>query len=358
MQIGLVGLPQAGKTTFFNLLTGANLPTDFTGVGEVHTGIAVVPDPRLDFLAAYYKPHKTTYARIEFKDIPGTRRQESAARASQLLDEARNADALVLVVRAFNNPAVSAVAGEPAPLRDLLDYRTELLLADMDAVEKRIDRIKNAKKIKKDAAEQLELLERILNALAQEQPVSSVPLSESDRILLAGQNFLSEKPLILAVNLDEAQLLSGQYPERDELLNYTAQHQIPVIEICAQIEMEINRLSPEEQGEFLSELKLTESGIGRLARTAYERLGLLSFFTVGPDEVKAWTVRRGTPARQAAGKVHSDFERGFIRAEVFHFDDLKQLGSVAQVKEKGLFRLEGKDYPVKAGDIITFRFNI
>ena len=249
MQIGLVGLPQAGKTTFFNLLTGANLSTDFTGAGEVHTGSAVVPDQRIDFLADHYKPRKTTYARIEFKDIPGTRMHESAARASQLLDEARNADALVQVVRAFNASAVNAVAGEPAPFRDLLDYGAELLLADMDAVEKRINRIKNAKKIKKDAAEQLAVLERILKALEQEQPVSSVDLSDDDRMLLAGQNFLSEKPLIVAVNLDEAQLASGQYPDREELVKYKCRTRSQDRNLRAG-EMEISRLSRKSRANF------------------------------------------------------------------------------------------------------------
>ncbi|MEW5784118.1 MAG: redox-regulated ATPase YchF [Bacillota bacterium] len=358
MQIGLVGLPQAGKTTFFNLLTGANCSTDYTGADEVHSGSAVVPDVRIDFLESLYKPRKKTYARIEFKDIPGVRMGESAARATRLLDEARGADALVQVVRAFTSKEVAAMVGAPAPYRDLTDYSAELLLADMDAVEKRLARIKHAPKVKKDAAAQVAVLERLLEALGEERLVSSVQLNESDRQLLAGQNFLSEKPFIAVINLDEAQLATGSCPDRKEILDYTAPKGIPVLEICAQVEMEISRLSPGEQVEFLKDLQLNESGLGRLSRTVYEHLGLVSFFTVGEDEVKAWTVQKGTPARQAAGKVHSDIERGFIRAEIFHYADIAHWGSAARVKEMGLFRLEGKEYLVKDGDIINFRFNV
>jgi ribosome-binding ATPase len=359
LEIGLVGLPQAGKTTFFNLLTGLNQPTGYNPAAEVHTGSAVVPDERINFLASLYKPRKTIYARIIFNDIPGARMNESGGRAAKLLDEARAADALVQVVRAFRGSEDSAASSvEPTPYRDLTDYGAELLLADMDVVEKRIDRIKNSSKIKKDALEQLAVLERLLGALEQEQPVSSVQLNPNEQEYLAGQAFLSEKPLIAAINIDESQLAASDYPQRQQVAAYAKQYGIPVIEICAQAEMEIGRLSPEERDEFMADLGLSESGLGRLARTAYERLGLISFFTVGDDEVRAWTVRRGATARQAAGKVHSDIERGFIRAEIFHYDDIFHHGSAAKVREAGLFRLEGKDYPVRDGDIINFRFNV
>ncbi len=357
MQIGLVGLPQSGKTTFFNLLTGLDQPTGFNPAAEVHTGSAVVPDKRLDFLASLYKPRKVVYARITFNDIPGVRMNESGARAAQLLDEVRSADLLVQVVRAFNGSAGGASI-PPTPYRDLVEYGTELMLADMDALEKRIERIKSRPKVKKETQEQLAVLERMLQALEQEQPLSTVKLSSEEQEHLAGQAFLSEKPLIAAINLDEKQLSAKDYPQREQVAAYAAQYGIPVIEICAQVEMEISRLSPEERGDFMADLGLSESGLDRLARTAYEHLGLISFFTVGDDEVRAWTIRRGTTARQAAGKIHSDMERGFIRAEVFHFDQLHRLGSVAKVREAGLFRLEGKDYIVKDGDIINIRFNI
>lgn len=358
MQIGLVGLPLAGKTTFFNLLTGADHGTGLGGAGEVHTGSAGVPDPRIDFLASLYRPRKTTCARIQFKDIPGARMEDEGKRAARLLDEARNADALVQVVRAFRSDEVEAAAGEPAPFRELDGYRSELLLADMDALEKRIARIKDAPKVKKESAGQLAVLERVLSVLEEERPVSEAGLTAEERQLLAGQQFLSEKPLIIAVNVNEEQLAAGDYPQRDRVMEYARGSGILVIEICARVEMEIGRLSPGEREEFKADLGLEEPGLARLARAAYERLGLLSFFTVGDDEVRAWNIRRGTAARQAAGKVHSDIERGFIRAEVFHYDDLQRLSSAAKVREQGLFRLEGKGYPVHDGDIINFRFNV
>ncbi len=360
MQIGLVGLPQSGKTTFFNLLTGERAPTGFAAAG-VRQGSAVVPDTRIDFLAGLYRPRKTVYARIDFKDIPGAHREEGATRTARLLDEARGADALVQVIHAFNeNGAGGAVLrGEPAaPYRELLDFYSELLLADLEAVEGRLARLKNTTKVKNGAAAQIAVLERLREALEQERPAAGVPLSDTERELLAGQLFLSEKPLIMALNLDEAQLAAHDYPERSRVRDYTAARGIPVIEICARVEMEIGELPPADREAFLADLGLRESGLARLARTAYERLGLISFFTVGEDEVRAWTVRRGATARQAAGKVHSDIERGFIRAEIFHYDDIARLGSAAGVREAGLFRLEGKDYPVQDGDIINFRFNV
>ncbi len=359
MQIGLVGLPLAGKTTFFNLLTGAEHETGFAGTADVHLGSAVVPDSRIDFLSRLYKPRKTIYAQIQFKDIPGVRSDAGAASlAAKLLDEVRGADALVQVVRAFRSDEVSAAAGEPNPFKELSDFSAELLLADMAAIENRINRIRNAKKMPKDAAAQLAVLERLLAALEAEKPVSTVELTEDEQLVMAGQVFLTEKPLILAVNIDEEQLAEGNWPGREQVQAYAAERGIPVIEVCARIEMEIMQLPPEDRAEFMNDLGLAESGVGRLARAAYDRLGLISFFTVGEDEVRAWTIRRGTPAKRAAGKVHSDIERGFIRAEVFHYDDIHELGSVVKVKEKGLFRLEGKDYVVKDGDIINFRFNV
>lgn len=360
MQIGLVGLPQSGKTTFFNLLTGTDAPTGFAATGGILHGSARVPDARIDFLSDIYRPRKTVYARIDFKDIPGAHREEGAARAAKLLDEARGADALVQVIHAFsvNGTAISTLESGPAPYRELLDFFSELILADLDAVERRLNRLKDSPRMKKDAAGEIALLERLQEVLEQEHPVGGVTLSKAEQQLLAGQIFLSEKPLIAALNLDEQQLEARDYPERSRIEEYTRDRGIPVIEICARMEMEISKLPPADREAFLAELGLKESGLDRLARTAYGRLGLISFFTVGEDEVRAWTVRRGATARQAAGKVHSDIERGFIRAEIFHYDDIAQLGSAAKVREAGLFRLEGKDYPVQDGDIINFRFNV
>jgi GTP-binding protein YchF len=359
LQIGLVGMPYGGKTTFFNLLTGTEQRTGFNGNTEVHLGSAEVPDQRLDFLSKLFKPRKTTYAQIQFKDIPGVHSDNNLpAVTARLLDEVRSSDALVQVVRAFQSDTVSVVAGSPVPSKDLRDFQTEILLADISLVETRLKNIKEAKKTPKDALSQIAFLEKVLSALENEKPISSMNVSEDEQSTLAEYNFLSEKPVIFAINIDEPQLAEGNYPEREKIISYATENGNSFIEVCAQIEMEISQLQPEEREEFLKDLKLKSSGISRLARAAYKRLGLISFFTVGDDEVKAWTIRQGTTAQKAAGKIHSDIERGFIRAEVFHYNDLYEFGSPSTVKEKGLFRLEGKEYPVRDGDIISFRFNV
>ena len=362
MQIGLAGLPQTGKTTFFNLLTGASIDVGgFAGGGAgIHTGSAVVPDERIDFLSKLYKPRKTIYAQIQFKDIPGIHGGEDAkfGVTGKFLDEVRASDALVHVVRAFESDEVPHAAGSVDPHRDLNDFHTELLLADMGLIEKRMERINNSKKITKEAAIELEVLKKYLAALEREQPVSSVEIGENEKEYMMGYSFLTEKPIIIAVNLDEEQIIDGNYPGKEKVLQYAQEHGLPVMEICAQVEMEISRLPAEDMQDFMTDYGLKESGIARLARATYDLLGLLSFFTVGEDEVRAWTIRKGTLARKAAGKVHSDIERGFIRAEVFKYTDLRRLGSPAAVKENGLFRLEGKEYLVSDGDIINFRFNV
>lgn len=358
MLIGLVGLPLVGKTTLFNLLTGGHVPTGaFMGAAAgVNIGMAPVPDPRIDFLSDLYHPRKTIYAQVQFKDLPGA--EPGKGVAGKFLDEVRAADLLVHVVRAFEADDVPHAAGDVDPMRDLSDFNTELILADMDAVEKRVERIKGAKKPPKNAAAELAVLDRFLSALEAEQPLSSLELSEEERELLVGQSFLTEKPMLLAVNLDEKQLRAGDYLRRDEVLAYAAGRGFPVIEVCAQVEMEINELPADDRREFMADLGLAESGMARLARAAYGYLGLISFFTVGEDEVRAWTIRRDTAARKAAGKVHSDIERGFIRAEVFNYADIEAAGTAAAVRERGLFRLEGKEYVVQDGDIINFRFNV
>ena len=354
-----MGAPFGGKTTFFNLLTGSEYVTGFESGGEVHQNNAVVPDPRVDFLSTLFKPRKTTFTQIQFKDIPGVRSNNgNRAATARLLDEIRSSDVLVQVVRAFQTTSVNEAVGNPTPLKELLDFQLELLLADIGLLETRIKHINEAKKPPKDGAFQLALLQEILSVLVEEKPLSSISLSGEKQLLLEEYNLLTKKPFMVVLNLDEHQFIAGNYPEKEKVISFATNNKVALIETCAQVEMEINRLQPEERAEFLKDLQLQESGTSRLARAAYERLGLISFFTVGEDEVKAWTIRKGTTAQKAAGKIHSDLERGFIRAEVFHYNDLYRLGSTAAVREKGLFRLEGKEYLVQDGDIINFRFNV
>jgi GTP-binding protein YchF len=358
LEIGLVGLPLTGKTTFFNLLTGMGQETGLSKKKDVHTAIANVPDKRIDYLASFYKPQKTIYAQVQIKEIPGVHAGDTAGMLNKYLEEARKADLLVQVVRAFHDDIVANIAGEPDPYRELADFAADLVLADMISIEKQLVRLQELRKPSCNTPQQIAVLRRILHALENEQHVSDLKLTQEEKLHLDGHNFFTEKPLIIAVNMDEKQFAAGMYKNRDKIMEFTTNHQIPLLEICARMEMEISRLPLEERDEFMCALGLSETGICRLAHTAYNLLGVVSFFTVGIDEVRAWTIRKGTIAKKAAGKVHSDIERGFIRAEVFHFEDLKNLGSVATVREKGLFRLEGKEYVVKDGDIINFRFNV
>lgn len=355
LQIGLVGMPFAGKTTLFNLLTGSERETGFSGVGETHTGNAVLSDRRLDYLEELYRTGRIVYAQIQFKDIPGIRSTGGRARhMGRLLEEVRGADALVQVVRVFPSEAT----GEPRPYRELRDFQTDLFLADLATVENRLARLREARKPPQDAPRQIAVLERVLEGLEGERSPASLSFSPEEQEALGGHVFLVDKPLLIAVNLDEKQLAAGDYPDREKIKEYAAGLQAPVLEISALVELEISRLELEERDPFMAGYGLEEPGLVRLARSAYQRLGLISFFTIGDNEVRAWTIREGTVARRAAGKVHSDMERGFIRAEVFPFAALREQGSPARVREKGFFRLEGKDYPVQDGDVITFRFNV
>jgi len=362
LNCGLVGLPMVGKTTIFNLLTGASMETSnfLTGKTETNVGIARVPDGRVDYLSGLYRPRKTTYAQIQFSDVPGLVRGSSQGKGvgNQFLNTIRNVDMLAHIVRAFGDPDLPHVDGSLNPLRDVETIDMELLFADMEIIEKRIERIKKGNKVKKENAQELEILEKCLDALEHEISLARLELTDEERFVLKNFSFLTEKPLLLVVNTDEQQFKSKSYPGRDDLEAYAAGHGLPVLEICGRIEMEISMLPDEDKEMFLTDLGVAESGIDRLARAAYDYLGLISFFTVGDDEVKAWTIMKETDAKRAAGKIHSDLERGFIKAEVVKYRDLSDLGSMAKVKEKGLYRLEGKEYIVEAGDVINFRFNV
>ncbi len=359
---GIVGLPMVGKTTLFNLVTHSELETSnyLTGKTEINVAMAEVPDTRLDFLINLYKPKKNAYAQIQFSDVPGLVRGASEGKGvgNRFLDGIRNADLLVHVVRAFSNKDVPHVDGEIDPMRDIETVNLELLLADMDLVEKRIQRIEEGKKIKKEQLAELDVLRKCLAALEDEVTMHKVGLSEDERELLVNYSFLTDKPMLLVININEEQLRSGSYPGWEKVRTFAAEKDIILLEVSSLIEMEISELPEDDRREFMEDLGLQQSGIDRLARAAYDTLGLISFFTVGEDEVKAWTIPAGLNARSAAGKIHSDLERGFIRAEVVAYHDMHELGSMNRVKEKGLTRLEGKDYIVKDGDILNIRFNV
>ncbi len=357
MKIGLVGLTGSGKTTLFNLLTEASSGTAAGAKMAANVGMAIVPDRRIDFLSGMYKPKKTTYAQIEFIDLPGLVPNSGGQGGHTFLVSVRNVEALVQVVRAFEDPNVPHPADNIDPWRDLELLHTELLFADLELVEKRIERIESGKKKKENEAE-LEVLLKCREVLEGEGRLESVEFNPEQAELISGYGFLTQKPMVIVVNLDEEQWRSNKYPGQEKLEKYSQEHEIPVVTVCAKTEMEIGMLEPEERVEFLNDLEITESGIDRLARATYFRLNLISFFTVGEDEVRAWTIEKGTNAKRAAGKIHSDIERGFIRAEVVKFQNMQELGSMVKIKEKGLFQLEGKEYIMGDGDIVNFRFNV
>ncbi|QGT99325.1 GTP-binding and nucleic acid-binding protein YchF [Candidatus Syntrophocurvum alkaliphilum] len=354
MQLGIIGLPMVGKTTIFQLLTKTNEKT--SNQAKANTAIAKIPDNRIDFLSKLYKPKKTTYAQLEIVDIPGLISGTNKG-AAVFLDSVRKADALLQVVRAFDDEDVPAVTDEINPIKDIDSINYELLLADLDLVEKRIERINENKK-KNQMQKELSLLEKLKETLSNETPLLSVELDEEEKLIVDNYQFLTTKPMFWCLNIGEDDLLSKDYPYSRDVLEYAKEKGIPIVELSASIEKEIAELDEDEKNSFLEELGIDESGVVKIARGMYERLGLISFFTVGDDEVKAWTVEKGTVAKKAAGKIHSDIERGFIRAEVVEYDDLYEWGSMNALKEKGLFRLEGKEYIVKDGDVIHFRFNV
>lgn len=361
MKIGLIGLPMTGKTTIFNLLTNAAEGETGTSSGraEANIGVAKVPDRRIDFLSSVYKPKRTIYATIEVTDIKGfSGGNKAKGSANPFLESVRQVDALVHVVRAFRDENVVHVEGTIDPLRDIETVNLELLFSDLSIIENRIGRIETSKKITKDMSEELEVLKKCRECLENEKLISTLDLTDDEKQYLKTFQFLTERPQILLVNLDEDQLRDGNYEGKDKIIKYVEEKNLTLVEICAKTEYEIAQLEEEDRKLFMEDLGITETGISRLASAMYNYLGLISFLTVGEDEVRAWPIRKGINAKAAGGKIHSDIERGFIRAEVVKFDDFESLGSMHKVKEKGLFRLEGKEYIIEDGDIINFRFNI
>ncbi len=361
MKVGLVGLPTVGKTTFFNLLTNAKVETSSFQSGKINANfsLARVPDERVDFLAKVYKPKKVTYAQIEVIDIPGlvSGASEGKGSGNQFLDNIRKVDCLVHIVRAFSDESILHPEGSIDVIRDIENIGMELLLADLQLVETRIERIDAGKKITKELTAEREVLQKIRESLENEIGLSDIELSEEEQRIIEHLDFLTVKPVIIVINVDEQQLAEG-YESREKILNYCKEKNLPAFEVSAKAEVEISELDEQDRAVFMKELNIKESGIDLLARAIYEELNLISFLTAGEDEVKAWTITRGTNAKAAAGKIHSDIERGFIRAEVINFKDFKECGNMVKARELGKLRLEGKEYIIQDGDIINFRFNV
>jgi hypothetical protein len=358
MKVAIIGLASAGKSTLFQLLTGAPAPPP-AGRPEPRLGMARVPDPRVETLAEMYKPKKKTHATVEYVDVPGVAKGEGSALVD--LPALRGIDALVHVVRAFEADLVPHPDGSVDPLRDAKMLDLELILADLSTVEKRLERLEaNIKKANRpeDVAER-GVFQKMKEALEAERPLRELDLPEEDRRRLRGYAFLSEKPVLLAVNLGEGDVRkAAAYLESHGLAAFATRPGLGLCPISATIEAEMAELTPEDARTFREDLGLSEPGLDRVIQTSYALLGLISFLTAGEDECRAWTIRRGTRAQQAAGTIHSDIERGFIRAETVAFADLVAAGSVAACREKGTLRLEGKDYVVQDGDVINFRFNV
>lgn len=352
LKIGIIGRPQSGKSTFFRLLT--NHESDSSNKTQVAVG--KIPDPRMEVLSNLHKPLKKVYSTIDFLDVPGfISGQNSNGR--NFLQSISDVDAIVLVTRAFKSDTVPSFNGIQ-PFGDFNDIQQELLLADWSLLETRMENISKQRAKNPQAEQELAVLEKCLETLEQDLPLRQHEFEPEEESVLRTYDFLTRKPLIVAVNLDDEQMLTGEYPQKAELEKDLKRMGIPLIQVSAQIEQEISLLDPEDAKLFLEELGITDSGISRIARTVYSHLGLIAYFTAGEREVHSWTITKGDSARRAAGKIHSDIERGFIRAEVVSYDDLVKHGNIQTVKEKGLFRLEGKDYIVQDGDVIEFRFNV
>lgn len=356
MQLGIIGLAKAGKTTLFNTLTASHQETDkFVSSKKTNVGVAGVPDRRLEELRDLFKPKKYQPATVTYVDVPGVKKGESAEALD--LAELKTVDALVHVVRAFEDEELLHPDGSVDPARDVATLDLELILSDHSLIERRLDRLAKAVKRSLNDEEKREqhlLTEIVMPALESEKPVRELTLSGDDERRLRGFQLLSAKPMLVVVNVDEAAIARGA----EIAAALPVGPAVKVVAISAPIEQEISRLPAEEQQAFLADLGLAEPSLNRVLVASYGLLGLISFFTVGEDEVRAWTIRQNTPARQAAGTIHSDLERGFIRAEVVGWEELLRLKTLAACRDQGLLRLEGKDYIVKDGDVVHVRFNV
>jgi len=346
LKVGLVGFAGSGKTTVFNTLTGLHVPVGFGG--ELRLGAVKVPDERIAALSKIFSPKKTTYAEIVFCDVPGEHGAEQKGLSRKSIVQTREQDVVCLVLRAFPNPAIEKAAD---PLHDLEAFHMECVLADLELVERRLDRAKKDK----PPAQELAAFEMMKETLEKEVSLRSLPPAALNRDYLKGYGFLTDRPLLVVLNRSEAE---AAQPLPDPLAHKLKELHAAGLVLSASVEAEIASMDPADQPAFLADLGLSEGASARFIRTAYGLLDLISFFTVGEDEVRAWTIKRGTNARAAAGRIHSDLERGFIRAEVTPYDLFRQYGSEAAVRDAGKLQLEGKDYVVKDGDILHIRFNV